>query len=273
MSEKNENMNKESILSIKEFRKKQIQTNIKIHIFVLIMMVIINTILIIFIIYYKSKVRELTSKTNINSVNLTQGTYYIKSLESSLLHKMVNILSSSSNIYGTAHFSFLLETSEEVQSIKDSIKSCIGFHNPQLIPAYESNIQDELSSTFLNSMKYWLEFLIIVGAKTGEKFALFFQDYQSSAHKCFLFSFKNKKHYECKGKNVLQINHDYPFNIGNYDIIINKEFKTNGGEINFPFKIFDIQEENEFSKLNGHFDIKDIEIYLVFELTGNNGSN
>ena len=84
MSEKNENMNKESILSIKEFRKKQIQTNIKIHIFVLIMIAIINIILIIFIISYKSKIRELKSKTNINSTNLTQGTYYIKSLESSL---------------------------------------------------------------------------------------------------------------------------------------------------------------------------------------------
>ena len=84
MSEKNENMNKESILSIKEFREKQVQTNIKIHIFVLIIIAIINIILIIFIISYKSKIRELKSKTNINSTNLTQGTYYIKSLESSL---------------------------------------------------------------------------------------------------------------------------------------------------------------------------------------------
>ena len=30
--------------------------------------------------------------------------------------------------------------------------------------------------------------------------------------------------------------------------------------------VFDIPEENEFRKLNGHFDIKDIEIYLIFDL-------
>ena len=283
MSEKNENMNKESILSIKEFREKQVQTNIKIYILVLIMIAIINIILIIFIISYKSKIRELKSKTNINSTNLTQGTYYIKSLESSLFHKMVNILAINSNAYGTPHFSFLFDTSEEVQSIKNSIKSYTGFQAPYLHLIYESNIDNEHSSMLLNLIKYWANFLFIVGTKSGEKFAFFFQEsitpnnqgfFQSLNHRCFLFSFESKKYYECNEKDIaLQVNYENLFNIGNGDIIINKEFKTNGGEINFPFKIFDIPEENEFRKLNGHFNIKDIEIYLIFDLPDDDENN
>ena len=111
---------------------------------------------------------------------------------------MVNILAINSNAYGTPHFSFLFDTSEEVQSIKNSIKSYTGFQAPYLHLIYESNLENEHSSMLLNLIKCWANFLFIVGTKSGEKFAFFFQEsitpnnqgfFQSLNHRCFLFSF------------------------------------------------------------------------------------
>ena len=76
----------------------------------------------------------------------------------------------------------------------------------------------------------------------------------------------NKKEYPCTEN--FMINYNNLLNIGNGDIIINHNFKTNGGEINYPFKSFNIPEtENEFDNLKGNFEIKDIEVYLIFDLS------
>ena len=277
MNEKNENMNEESIKSLKEFREKQIQTNIKIHIFVFIMIFLINICLIIFIIIYKYKIRQLTSKTKKNSSSISQGTYYLNTLENSLLHKVVNIFSISTNSYGNIHFSFLFETSEEVQSVKNSIKSYSKFENPYLHLIYESNVDGDKTSTILNLIKFWTNILLIIGSNSGEKFGFFLQEaiypnnlgfFQSKGHKCFLFSFINKKEYPCLNNEIsFLFNYHSLINIGNGDIVINHQFKTEGGIIYFPFKSFDIPENGiEFDKLKGNFEIKDIEIYLVFDL-------
>ena len=277
MEEKNANMNSESIKSIKEFREKQIQSNIKIHIFVLIMVLIIDICLIIFVITYKYKIKQLTSKTQNNSSKISQGTYYLNSLEKSLIHKVINVFATSTNGYGNIHFSFLLETSEEVQSLKNSIHSYSKFEKPHLHLIYESNVDGDKTSIILNLIKFWTNILIIVGSNSGEKFGFYLQEaiypnkyeiFQSKGHKCFLYSFKNKKEYPCTSDDIsFLFNYHSLFNIGNGDIVINERFKTEGGIINFPFKTFYITEnEIEFAKLNGNFEIKDIEIYLVFDL-------
>ena len=277
MNEKNENMNQESIKSIKEFREKQIQTNIKIHIFVFIMIFLINICLIIFIIIYKYKIKQLTSKTQKNSSSISKGTYHLNSLENNLLHKVVNIFSMSTNSYGNIHFSFLFETSEEVQSVKNSIKSYSKFENPYLHLIYESNVDGDKTSTILNLIKFWTNILLIIGSNSGDKFGFFLQEaiypnnlgfFQSKGNKCFLYSFKNKKEYPCQNNEIsFLFNYHSLINIGNGDIVINHQFKTEGGIINFPFKSFDIPENGiEFDKLKGNFEIKDIEIYLVFDL-------
>ena len=277
MKEENENMNPESIKSIKEFREKQIQTNIKIHIFVLAMIIFINICFIIFIISYKYKIRQITSRTQRSSSRISQGTHYLSSLENNLLHKVVNVFAMSANAYGNIHFSFLFEHSEEVQSVKNSINFYSKFQKPYLHLIYESNIDGDKSSVILNLIKYWANIFLIIGSKSGEKFGFFFQEsvypskrgiFYSKENKCFLYSFKKTKEYPCNNDEISFIfNYNNFLNIGNGDIIINREFKTNGGLINFPFKKFYISEKDiEFEKLNGKFDIKDIEIYLVFDL-------
>ena len=277
MKVENKNMNTESIQSIKEYRQKQVQTNIKIHIFVLAMLIFINICLIIFIISYKYKIKQISSKTEKSSSRITHDTNYLASLENTLLHKVVNIFAMSANAYGNIHFSFLFDNSEEVQSIKNSINRYSKFEKPYLHLIYESNIDGDNSPLILNLIKYWANILLIIGDNSGEKFGFFFQEsvypnkrgfFQSHEHKCFLYSFKNKKEYPCNDNEISFVfNYNSFLNIGNGDIIINHEFKTNGGIINFPFKSFYVTENDiEFDKLKGKFDVKDIEIYLVFDI-------
>ena len=268
------NMNQESIKSIKEFREKQVKTNIRIHLVFLGLIIFINICLIIFIISYKYKIRQISAKSNENSKQITGQTNYLSSLENSLSHKIVNLFAMSFNMYGNAHFSFLFETSEEVQSIKNTLSSFSSFSQPFIHLLYESNMDGDSSKAILNLIKYWTNILFIIGSQTNEKFGFFFQEsvypnkkgyFVSETNKCFLYSFKNKKEYPCSDKFAL--NYNSLLNVGNGDLIINHNFKTNGGEINFPFKSFNIPEkENEFDKLKGKFEIKDIEVYLVFDL-------
>ena len=280
MKEENESMNKESIKLIKEFHEKQVQTNIKIHVFFLLIIICINICLSIFIISFKVKIKQLTSKTKKSSSNLSQNTHYLTSLANSLSHKVVNILAVSANAYGNMHFSFLFENSDEVQSIKNSIISYIKFEIPYLHLIYGSNIDSDNTSVILHLIRYWPNLLFIIGSQSGEKFGFFLQEsiytnklgiFKSNVNRCFLYSFINKKEFICNEKDVsISINDEELINIGNGDIIINHEFKTNGGIINFPFESFNIPESDiEFEKLNGKFEIKDIEIYIVFDLRNN----
>ena len=274
MNEDNKNMNPESIKSIKEFHEKQVKTNIKIHIFFLTMIIFINICLIIFIISYKYKISQISSKNKKNTSNITKKKDYLSTVESSLSSKMVNIFAMSFNSYGNVHFSFLFDNSDEVQSLKNRISSSALLTNPYMHLIYESNIDGDKTSVIMNIIRYWTNLLFITGTKSGEKFGFFFQEsvypdkygiFKSNTKRCFLYSFKNKIEYPCN--DIFTLNYKNFLNIGNGDIIINHDFKQNGGVINYPFKSFKISEsENEFEKLNGNFEIKDIEIFLLFDL-------
>jgi hypothetical protein len=276
MKEENESINKESIKSLKEFREKQVQNNIKIHIFFLLIIICINICLLIFIISFKIKIKHLTSKTKKSSSNLSQNRHYLASLESSLSHKVVNILAVSLNSLGNLHFSFLFENSDEVQSVKNSIISYIKFEIPFLHLIYGSNIDTDNSSVILKLIRYWPNLLFIVGSQSGIKFGFFLQEsiylnklgiFKSNVNRCFIYSFMHKKEFTCNEKDVcISVNDEELINIGNGDIIINHRFKTNGGIINFPFKSFEVpkNDENAFIGHNGEFQILDIELYVLY---------
>ena len=283
MIKKNEKMSPESIKSLKEFNKKQIQSNITLHKIFLSMIIIINIFLIGFIFIYKSKISEIKSKFETHSLKLKENEKYISSLDNINSHKLVNIFAISFNFLGNYHFSLIFDKSEEVKYIKDLISSFIKIENPLIDLIYQGIYDGYDFEDVLLLIKYSIHTLIVLETGNGEKFGFFFNefiDYEedegykyfiSESNNCFLFSLNYKEKYNCnsKGKITFEINGLGLFNIGNEDIIIRHDFKSDGGMINFPFKTFDIKQSDlgygMFKNLTNYFDIFDIEIYSVWD--------
>ena len=273
---KNDKMNPDSIKSLKEFNKKQIKINIRIHLFFLSMIVIINVCLFNFIIMYNNQISEIKLKSSESKSSLNSGQNNIMTQQNSIEHKLVNIFSISLNIYGNTHFSMLFEKSEEVTMVKSFINDYTKIDNPKLLLIYQGNNDSDDSRILLNIIQYFNNVLIIIGTKDGHKFGFFFEDtispnskgyFESESDKCFIFSFQNKEKYKCLNNGInLAVNKFNLFNIGDGDIIINHNFMINGGIINFPFKSFDISgiKNNVFTEYNGEFEIYDIEIFGIF---------
>jgi cell division protein FtsL len=280
---KNEKMNPESIKSLKEFNKKQLQSNIKLHKIFLSMIIIINIFLIGFIFIYKSKISDIKSKLDIHSSKLRENEKNISSLNNDYSHKLVNIFATSMNIYGNYHFSLVFDTSEEVKNTKNFISSFIHVENISLELIYQGIYDGDKADTIMKLFSYIHNILIIVETRSGEKFGFFFDDkndlkeddkykyFYSKSNDCFLFSLKYNEKYNCnsKGKTTFEINGIGLFNIGNEDIISSHDFNTDGGKINFPFESFDIKESDlgykMFKNLKNQFDILDVEIYSVWD--------
>ena len=270
---KNENMNSDSIKSLKEFNKKQIQTNIKLHLFFLGMIAVIDVCLFNFILMYKSQISEIKQKSLDRKSSINSGQTDIITQQNSIEHKLVNIFAISINIYGNIHFSLLFEKSEEVSMVKNFMSHFTRIENQELLLIYQGSNDSDDSRILLNIIQYFNNLLIIIGTKEGNKFGFFFEDtiapnskgyFSSESDRCFIFSFQNKEKYECLNNGInFEVNKNNLFNIGDGDIIINHNFMTNGGIINYPFKSFDISEieNNAFIENNGKIDIFDIEIY------------
>ena len=271
-------MNLREIKSLKVLNGNQINFNIKLHKICLLTICIIDLILLIFIITYKSKISEIKLKSNIiQAPFLNKKMNYISKSDATINHKLVNIFAVSMSSLGNFHFSFIFDNSEEVKMVKEFVKPYKNKDNPYLLLIYQGNIDNDDSLKIFDIIEYYKNTLTIIKTKGGEKFGFFFNGaiipnkygfFQSNNYKCFIFSFKEKRKYFCKmTNNTFEVNKQSLFNIGNGDIEINHNYHTYGGKINFPFKSFFIPENmgNIFEKINGHFDINDIEIYVAIE--------
>ena len=265
------NMSPESIKSLREFNKKQVESNIKLHKVFLSMIIVVNIILVIFIIIYKLKISSLKSKSDFNSLTLKEKTDFITSVHGNIMHKLTNIFAISMNTHGNFHFSMIFENSDEVNFVKDFF-----YIKSSLLLIYQEQADSDESEILLDIIKYFPRILILIETKNREKFGFYFEDeiypnkagyFESNSKKCFIFSIGNKEKYNCAPNGVMfEVNKYTLFNIGNGDIEIDHNFMTNGGNINFPFKSFDIDETKDsiFNKLNGHFEIQELEIYIIY---------
>ena len=272
--ENNKNINKKSIKkSLNEFKEKKIKSYIKFHKIFLSIIIIINIILIVFIISYKSKISKIKLELNDNSSKRKSN--YISTINDSANHKLVNILVRSISPLGNYHFSLIFENSEEVNNVKEMISIYKQLKEIYLLLIYQGKTDGDESKTIFELIKFYSNILMMVETKNGEKFGFFFNQaitpnksgyFESNSYDCFIFSLKDKARYYAKvNKRTFEINKEFIFNIGNGDIEINHNYHRFGGNINFPFKSFYIpkNEGNIFNEINGKFEIKDIEIYLI----------
>ena len=118
-SKKNNNINEESLNSLKDFNKKQILANIKYHKIFLAILFIINIGLTIFVIFYKLKINKIKSQTNSYTNQLNIDDEKLSNLNSILNHKIVNM--AILNEFGLVRFSYIFETSDEFNTIKELI--------------------------------------------------------------------------------------------------------------------------------------------------------
>ena len=278
------NINEESINSLKDFRQKQIATNIKYHIIFIFLLILINIGLIIFIIFYKNKINSIKSKTNLYNSQLNSKDETLASTNNILMHKLVNI--ASLNEYGLVRFSFIFEKSEEFKTIQNIIydfrkgidKKEILTQNRNTFLLFQGMTDDE--KTFIDRISYFWNLAIFIETINEKKFGIFIDDlitpdknngFQSNSTNIFIYSFETKKIYNYigDGKKVLRLNKDGRMIIvGDDEIIIYDEYYLNGGEINFPLKSFDFStvNTNVLTGENGKFAIKNIEAFCFSQL-------
>ena len=284
LNKKPNNMNEQSINSLKDFRQKQISTNIKYHKIFILLLIIIITGLSVFIIFYKNKINSLKLKNTSYHSQLNLADKSISNKNNILMHKLVNI--DSLHKYGfPLRYSFIFETSDEFNTIKNIIydyikevlKLDVPFVSRNVFLLYQG-LTDE-DESFMDKISYHWNLAIFIETSDKKKFGIFFvdlispkqknkhQEFESNNTLIFLYSFETKKKYNYigNGKKVFRLNMDGKMiNIGDDEIIIYQDYFQNGGEINFPLKSFDLStiNNNVFTGKNGKFDIQNIEVFF-----------
>ena len=283
-SNKNNNINEESIHSLQDFRKKQIITNIRYHIIFLTLLIIINIGLTIFIIFYKSKINSLKSKTSSYYNQIDKGDATISNLNTVLTHKLVNM--GLLNQYGLIRFSFIFEKSDEFKTVQNVIYDYRKEVEKREVPIeYRSTfllfegMMDNYDK-FLDRVSYFWNLAIFIETLENKKFGIFLSDiiapikeneFQTESKNIIMYSFDTKKKYNYigDGKKVLSINKDGKMLVvGDEELIIYDDFYMNGGEINFPMKSFDFStvNSNVLTGENGKFSIKNIEAFCFSQI-------
>lgn len=283
-SNKNNNINEESIHSLQDFRKKQIITNIRYHIIFLTLLIIINIGLTIFIIFYKSKINSLKSKTSSYYNQIDKGDATISNLNTVLTHKLVNM--GLLNQYGLIRFSFIFEKSDEFKTVQNVIYDYRKEVEKREVPLeYRSTfllfegMMDNYDK-FLDRVSYFWNLAIFIETLENKKFGIFLSDiiapikeneFQTESKNIIMYSFDTKKKYNYigDGKKVLSINKDGKMLVvGDDELIIYDDFYMNGGEINFPMKSFDFStvNSNVLTGENGKFSIKNIEAFCFSQI-------
>ena len=278
------NINEDSMNSLKDFRQKQISMNIKYHLIFIFLLIIVNTGLSVFIIIYKSKISIIKSKTNSYHSQLDSEDESLAKTNNILNHKIVNI--ASLNQYGLVRFSFIFETSEEFKTIQNIVydfrkeieKREIPVESRNTFLLFEGMLDDE--KTFVERISFFWNLAIFIETTEEKKFGIFIADlitpdknkeFESTSDKIFIYSFETKKKYNYIGndKKTFRINKDDKLIIvGKDELIIYKEYYLNGGEINFPMKSFDLStiNTNVFTEKNRNFSIKNIEAFCFSNL-------
>ena len=269
-------LNEESKASLIEFRQKQILTNIKYYKVFLFLLIITNILLIIFIFFYKRKINEIKMLSGNHTSKIDTEDNEIETLRSTLNHKLLNIC--LINKSGAMRFSFIFENSEEFNTMKNLVYEYkTKLMHTKLVPVktfllYQSAIDDY--TTFLNRISYFDDILIMIQTNNGNKFGIYVKDtiipnedneFESISSNIFIYSFETQKIYEYIGYNKISfsIKKDKLITLGDDELVINKNYYTDGGYINFPLKSFHLYNVNKniFTGENKNFYVSNLEVF------------
>ena len=275
-NEINNNINEESKESLREFRKKQILTNIKYYKVFFFFLFLINTFLAIFIFFYKRKINEIKMLSGNHTSKIDTEDNEIENLRSSLNHKLLNIC--IINKSGAMRFSFIFDKSEEFNTLKNLVYEYKAkLHDTKIVPVktfllYQSIIDDY--TTFLNRISYFDDILILIQTDNGNKFGIYVQDtiipnedneFESKSNNILLYSFETQKMYEYIGYNKISfsIKKEKLIVLGDDELVINNDYYTDGGYIKFPLKSFDLYnvKKNIFTGENEKFCVRNLEAF------------
>ena len=270
----NNNINEESKSALKKFRQEQILNNIKYHIFFLVLIILVNIGLLILILIYKTKLREIKNLTNSHFSSINSKDSQLSIRKSSIDHKIVNIASLSKG--GLFRFSIIFEKSEEFIKVKNLAydymgKSDITFNKTYFL--YQSVIDSDNYNNFMDRISYLENIFIFIQTEQGYKFGIFLRElvepnnnyeFEVNTQDIFLYSFQTNKQYNLiEGKKqFLSFKKDKMICFGDDELVIYTGYWTKGGYIKYPLKSFDLPGNfNILTGKNGIFYIRYIEIY------------
>ena len=279
------NINNDSYQSLKKFRENQIKSNIRLHIIFIILIFIIDSGLLFFIFVYKSKISSIKAKSSENTSVINTNKDYIYKNNNLMTHQLVNILAQMDSDY--YRFSLILEKSEDVQRLKNSIANFYKSTKNKIIDinkinmgfSYNAISESGTYDYIRDKLDMNINAFILIEGESKRKFGFFVGEsiifdkkgFQYKGTDCFLISFHHDGIFKCIGdKNKLSIKDENNLIvIGDDDIIIQKDFFTyeeKRGIINFPFKAIDVStiNENIFTPTNEKFHLMNMEIFSFY---------
>lgn len=278
------NINEESRNALRNFRQNQINSNIKLHKLFLCLVFIINIGLLGFIFFYKSKISEIKKLSNLHTSDIDSKDTLLVNQRTELGHKMANI--AALGTAGKLRFSLIFEKSEDFHTAKKLIydyrielgDKISKYENIDMFFLYQGIVDSDDASSFIDYISYIEGIIILIQTEEGKKFGIYHKEmiepdenkeFRSKSSNVIIFSLDTKKIYKFKGKKTsISFTEDKLLSLGKDELVINNEYFSNGGYIEFPLKSFDFSSVNSnvLTEGNGKFNIRNLEVFCLYDM-------
>ena len=284
---KRDNLDENSTRILNEFHKNQVQSNICLHKFCLIIIIFLNIFLVIFSIIYKTQISKIKHTIFLKNSEVDNLQLNNETTEIGCDKKLVNKFSNGEN--GLWYFSDFFNDLEEIRFLKSNLVNLLSNSTKNSISIkmnllYKGNYDgDNFNMVFEEWINhgFYENFLFLIRDKKGNRFGVITQNgltledsFSYKEKKCFLYFIEERKMYDYIDKKDCIFPRDNKVIIGNNDIIINDGYYENGGNFSFPFTAFNVSDKNQkyFNEKNNEFQIDDIEFFnYYYVIRYNNG--
>jgi hypothetical protein len=143
---------------------------------------------------------------------------------------------------------------------------------------YQGIVDSDDASSFMDYISYIEGIVILIQTEEGKKFGIYHKEmiepdenkeFRSESSNVIIFSMDTKKIYKFNGKkHSISFTEDKILSLGKDELVINNEYFSNGGYIEFPLKSFDFSSVNSnvLTEGNGKFNIRNLEVYCLYEM-------